>query len=56
MPSKDTSVPEAKRTGREAPDPHSMPGEFRDDLRVNRFEPPPEPKSGEKEKNDRAPR
>jgi hypothetical protein len=46
---KDDTPPEAKRTGREAPDPRNMPGEFQDDLRVNRFEPPPDPPSGEED-------
>ena len=35
---------EAKRTGREGTDPESQPGEFSDDMRVNRFTPPPPPK------------
>ncbi|HEX3583168.1 MAG TPA: hypothetical protein VH087_15470 [Thermoanaerobaculia bacterium] len=41
--------PEAKRTGREAPDPKNEPAEFADDMRVNRFTPPPDPKH---ERND----
>lgn len=40
--------PQAKRTGREAPDPKSEPAEFADDMRVNRFTPPPEPEGTEK--------
>ena len=35
---------EAKRTGRDGVDPESQPGEFGDDMRVNRFTPPPPPK------------
>jgi hypothetical protein len=35
---------EAKRTGREGADPESQPGEFADDMRFNRFTPPPPPK------------
>lgn len=35
--------PEAKRTGREGVDPKNEPAEFADDMRVNRFTPPPEP-------------
>ncbi|HUP47826.1 MAG TPA: hypothetical protein VNA04_03450 [Thermoanaerobaculia bacterium] len=43
------TIPEAKRTGRERPDPHSQPGEFADEMRVNRFTPPPAPsEKGEK--------
>lgn len=45
---KDTDIPAAKRTEREGPDPQSEPGEFADDMRVNRFEPPPDPPSREK--------
>jgi hypothetical protein len=37
------TIPEAKRTGREAPEPRSMPAEFADDLRTNRSTPPPDP-------------
>ena len=36
---------EAKRTEREGTDPESQPGEFANDMEVNRFEPPPPPKS-----------
>ena len=34
---------EAKRTGRDGVDPESQPGEFADDVRINRFEQPPPP-------------
>lgn len=37
------TIPKAKRTGREGVDPESLPGEYADDMRVNRFTPPPEP-------------
>ena len=37
--------PQAKRTGREAEDPRKEPEEFADDMRVNRFTPPPDPGS-----------
>lgn len=39
----EASEPGAKRTGREGVDPESLPGEFADDMAVNRFEPPPDP-------------
>ena len=39
----DETIPMAKRTGRQNPDPHSQPGEFADEMRVNRFTPPPDP-------------
>ena len=35
--------PQAKRTGLEAEDPKNAPAEFNDDMRVNRFTPPPDP-------------
>lgn len=35
---------EAKRTGRDGNDPESQPGEFADDVNVNRFTPPPPPR------------
>jgi hypothetical protein len=38
------TFPAAKRDGREGVDPHTEPGEFADDMRTNRFTPPPEPK------------
>jgi hypothetical protein len=44
--------PQAKRTGREAPDPKSEPGEFADDMRVNRFTPPPDPEGTEKHRKE----
>lgn len=44
---KDITLPEAKRTGREAPDPTHQPAEFADDMRVNRFTPPPDPEEKE---------
>ena len=37
------TIPEAKRTGRERPEPASEPGEFLDEMRSNRFTPPPDP-------------
>ena len=43
------TIPQAKRTERERPDPGHEPAEFVDDDRVNRFEPPPDPP----EKGDR---
>lgn len=42
------TIPEAKRSERERPDPENEPGEFADDMRVNRFTPPPDPPSDEK--------
>jgi hypothetical protein len=39
--------PQAKRTGREGEDPKNEPDEFLDDMRVNRFTPPPDPKVDE---------
>ncbi len=42
-PHRGTTIPEAKRTGREGVDPRSQPDEFADDMRVNRFTPPPPP-------------
>lgn len=41
------TAPEAKRRDREGVDPESEPGEFADDMRVNRFTPPPAPPAGE---------
>jgi len=35
--------PQAKRTGRENPEPRNLPAEFADDMATNRFTPPPEP-------------
>lgn len=37
------SLPKAKRTGRDGVDRETLPGEFADDMRVNRSTPPPEP-------------
>ncbi len=42
-PHRGTTIPEAKRSGREGVDPQSEPDEFVDDMRVNRFTPPPPP-------------
>lgn len=42
---REETIPQAKRTGRQNPDPHSQPGEFADEMRVNRTTPPPEPPS-----------
>ena len=48
--SDEVTLPQAKRRDREGIDPKSQPGEFADDLRVNRFTPPPDPPAtGEKE-------
>ena len=46
----DATVPKAKRTGRHGTDPQSQPAEFTDEMRVNRFTPPPEPESEDDEK------
>ena len=40
---RDQTIPEAKRRGRDGVDPESQPGEFSDEMRVNRFTPPPDP-------------
>ena len=40
---RETTAPEAKRDGRDSANPRSQPGEFADDMRVNRFTPPPDP-------------
>ncbi|HUP63698.1 MAG TPA: hypothetical protein VM557_00255 [Thermoanaerobaculia bacterium] len=40
----EATEPRAKRTGREGVSPESQPAEFADDLRTNRFTPPPDPK------------
>jgi hypothetical protein len=37
------TIPQAKRTGRDGVDPESQPAEFADEMRVNRFTPPPDP-------------
>ena len=39
----DDEPAEAKRTGREAADARTLPEEFVDEMRSNRFTPPPEP-------------
>lgn len=39
----DTTIPHGKRTARDGGAPESQPGEFADDVRVNRFTPPPPP-------------
>jgi hypothetical protein len=44
---REATIPAAKRDGRDGVDPETLPGEFADDLRVNRFTTPPEPKSGD---------
>ena len=36
--------PAANRSGKDGVDPESVPGEFADDVRVNRSTPPPDPK------------
>ena len=41
---KEETIPRAKRTGRDSSQPREQPGEFADEMRVNRFTPPPEPK------------
>jgi hypothetical protein len=43
MPDEETTIPEAKRTGREDEKARNLPAEFADDLRFNRFTPPPDP-------------
>lgn len=46
----EVTLPEAKRRDREGVDAKNQPAEFADDLRVNRFTPPPDPPAtGEKE-------
>jgi hypothetical protein len=45
MDEKKENEPEAKRTGRDGVDPESLPGEFVDEMRANRFTPPPDPPS-----------
>ncbi|HEX6177657.1 MAG TPA: hypothetical protein VF057_04820 [Thermoanaerobaculia bacterium] len=40
---RDETIPLAKRTGREAVEPKSLPGEFADDLKSNRSTEPPDP-------------
>lgn len=37
------TAPQAKRTGREDPNPREQPGEFVDEMRSNRFGEVPEP-------------
>ncbi len=44
---RDASIPQAKRRDRERENPENEPGEFADDMRVNRFEPPPDPPADE---------
>jgi hypothetical protein len=39
----DQTAPQAKRTGREDPNPREQPGEFVDEMRSNRFGDVPEP-------------
>jgi hypothetical protein len=38
----ETPEPQAKRTGRDSADARNQPAEFADDLRTNRFTPPPD--------------
>ena len=40
---RDETIPLAKRSGREASEPQSLPGEFADDLRSNRSTESPDP-------------
>jgi hypothetical protein len=40
----DETLPLAKRDGRDSSRPREQPGEFTDEMRVNRFTPPPDPK------------
>ena len=40
---RDVTIPQAKRRDRERENPENEPAEFADDMRVNRFEPPPDP-------------
>lgn len=44
------TTPQAKRTGRDAPEPESQPGEFLNDMEVNRKgDPPPPSRRGRKD-------
>lgn len=43
------SIPLGKRTGRDGLSPEAQPAEFTDELRFNRFEPPPELEEKKKE-------
>ena len=47
---RDVSLPQAKRRDREGPDPKNQPEEYADDMRVNRFTPPPDPPADEENK------
>lgn len=47
---RDVSLPQAKRTDRERANPENQPGEYADDMRVNRFTPPPDPPVNEEKK------
>lgn len=47
---RDESLPRGKRSGRDGLSPESQPAEFADDLRTNRFEPPPEPHEEKKKR------
>lgn len=37
------TIPQAKRRDRERVNPENQPEEYMDDMRVNRFDPPPDP-------------
>lgn len=41
----DQTPPQAKRTGREDPNPRNQPEEYVDEMRSNRFVEPPEPEA-----------
>ena len=43
----DETTFEAKRRGRDGVDPETLPGEFLDEMRMNRFTPPPDPQEKE---------
>lgn len=52
VPPRQNPEPQAKRTGREGPDPESLPGEYSEDMIVNRFTPPPEPGEEDQEEEE----
>ena len=45
----ETTIPHAKRDGREGTNPESLPGEYADDFHTNRFSSPPPPAPAEKD-------
>lgn len=42
-PDRGETIPQAKRRGRQGPEPEAQPGEFADEMLSNRFTPPPDP-------------